>query len=127
MAYVFWFLIVPIGAFLFFFLKSYNLLQRSSQLVKEGASNIKVMLRKKLELTKQLMDLCKGYAEHEQFVNLRVSADIADSFKDLGCANARAEQAMSFMGQLANRFPNLKADHQFLLLSRQLTDLGSEL
>lgn len=127
MAYVFWFLIVPIGAFLFFFLKSYNLLQRSSQLVKEGASNIKVMLRKKLELTKQLMDVCKGYAEHEQFVNLRVSADIADSFKDLGYANARAEQAMSFMGQLANRFPNLKADHQFLLLSRQLTDLGSEL
>jgi len=127
MAYIFWFLVVPIGTFLFFFLKSYNLLQRSSQQVKEGASNIKVMLRKKLELTQQLMDVCKGYAEHEQFVNLKVSADMADSFKDLGSANARAEQAMTFMAQLASRFPNLKADQQFLTLSAQLTDLGGEL
>ena len=127
MSYVFWFLMVPVGAFLFFFLKSYNLLQRSSQLVKEGASNIEVMLRKKLELTKQLMDVCKGYTEHEQLVNLKVSADMAGSLKELGSANARAEQAMTFMAQLASRFPNLKADQQFLALSRQLTDLGGEL
>jgi LemA protein len=79
-------------AVLFFF--GYNQLQRISQLVKETASNIQVMLRKKLELTQQAMDVCKGYADHEKLVHLKVSGDMANSFKDLANANARAEQAL---------------------------------
>ncbi len=127
MAILFWFVIVPVGALVYFFFTSYNKLQAASQQVKEGASNIQVMLRKKLELTIQLMDTCKGYQGHEQLVNLKVSADMADSFKNIGAANARAEQAMAFMTQMASRFPELKADTQYTALNNRLAALGNEL
>jgi hypothetical protein len=115
-----------IVAAVFFFI-GYNKLQRISQLVKEAASNIQVMLRKKLELTQQAMDVCKGFADHEKLVQLKVSSDMANSFKDLANANARAEQALAYVSQLASRFPELKADAHFMNLSNQLESLGNQL
>jgi LemA protein len=109
------------------FFIGYNKLQSISQLVKEAASNIQVMLRKKLELTQQTMDVCKGYADHEKLVLLKVSADMAGSFKDLANANARAEQALAYVSQLASRFPELKADAHYLNLTAQLESLGNQL
>jgi LemA protein len=121
----FLFLAAIVVAVLFFF--GYNKLQSISQQVKEAASNIQVMLRKKLELTQQAMDVCKAYADHEKLVLLKVSGDMAGSFKDLANANARAEQALAYVSQLANRFPELKADTQFINLTAQLESLGNQL
>jgi LemA protein len=115
-----------IAAAVLFFV-GYNKLQRASQLVREAASNIQVMLRKKLELTQQAMDVCKGYADHEKLVHLKVSSDMANSFKDLANANARAEQALAYVSQLASRFPELKADTHFASLNQQLESLGNQL
>jgi LemA protein len=109
------------------FFVGYNKLQSISQRVKEAASNIQVMLRKKLELTQQAMDVCKGYADHEKLVLLKVSGDMAGSFKDLANANMRAEQALAYVSQLASRFPELKADAHFINLSDQLERLGNQL
>lgn len=121
------YLVVISLAVVVLFLIGYNKLQRISQLIKESASNIQVMLRKKLELTQQAMDVCKGFADHEKLVLLRVSSDMADSFKDLAAANARAEQALAYVSQIANRFPELKADAHFTRLSEQLESLGNQL
>jgi LemA protein len=73
------------------------------------------------------MDVCQGYADHEKLVLLKVSGDMANSFKDLANANARAEQALAYASQLANRFPDLKADAHYLKLSDQLKSLGDQL
>jgi len=120
------FIFAVIPAAIFFFI-GYNKLQTFSQKVKEAASNIQVMLRKKLELTDLMMDVCKGYADHEKLVHLKVSSDMANSFKDLANANARAEQALAYVSQLASRFPELKADAHYLKLSDQLKSLGDQL
>lgn len=119
-------LVALIGTVVLFF-KSYNQLQSASQGVKETASNIDVMLRKKLELTSQLMDVCKGYADHEKLVLLRVSADQGAAVGELAEASGRADVAFAYLSQLGERFPDLKANASFQQLAYQLETLGNEL
>lgn len=119
------FVLLIVAAVLFF--KGYNKLQTASQSVKETASNIDVMLRKKLELTQQIMDVCKGYADHEKLVHFKISADQSDSLSELAAANGQADKAFAYFSQLANRFPDLKASTNFQQLSSELVVLGNEL
>src|SRR5579863_7146151 len=120
-------LFIILIAAVWFFLKSYNKLQNASQSVKETASNIDVMLRKKLELTQQIMDVCQGYADHEKLVHFKISVDQSNSLSELAAANGQADKAFAYFSQLANRFPDLKASANFQQLSSELVVLGDQL
>lgn len=119
------FLILIVAAVFFF--KGYNKLQKASQSVKETASNIDVMLRKKLELTQQIMDVCKGYADHEKLTLFKISVDQSNSLSELAAANGQADKAFAYFSQLANRFPDLKASANYQQLAAQLQALGDQL
>ena len=120
-------LLIVVGGAVWFFLKSYNRLQRECQPVKECFSNIQVMLRKKLELTQQLMDVCRASADNEKLQNFKISADRMESMRDLVSANGQADKAIAFMSQMGGQFPNLKTNVNFLQLSEKLTALGDQL
>ena len=85
------FIILAVAAVFFF--KSYNKLQSASQSVKETASNIQVMLRKKLESTQQFMDVCQSYADRETMTHFKISADQSSSLSELAAANGQADKA----------------------------------
>lgn len=53
------------------FIKSYNRLQALAQRVKSSNSDIKNAIFRKVELTNKLMDIAKGYANHEKLVFIK--------------------------------------------------------
>jgi hypothetical protein len=112
-------------AFLFY-LGWYQLQARQEE-IRESSSALQLMLRTKLELTRQAMEACQERADREKLARLQVSGDMAGSFKDLAKANARAEYALAYVSHLAARFPELKADARFTQLSGQLENLGGQL
>lgn len=98
---------------------SYNRLQRLSQGVKEGASNVQVAVSKKLALVNQLMDVAKGYLEAEQFTHLKIAQDTGSG--GLMAAYQQSGTVLASLQGLAQRYPDLKASEQFHRLSEGIT------
>jgi len=103
-------LIIAVGA-LWYAAKTYNILQKLGQEVREKASNIEVAISKKLSSINQLIDVVKNYQESEQLIQLKISQDtsaagLANSYQQSGAVLA-AVQGM------AEKFPNLKANEQY--------------
>ncbi len=105
----------------------YNGLIRTRTRVKEAWSDIEVQLKRRYDLIPNLVSTVKGYASHEQGVfedvtNARANALSAGS-KD---EKAQAENALSgtlkSLFAVAENYPDLKANQNFLDLQSQLTD-----
>ena len=110
----------------------YNRLVRLRALVREGFSGITVQLRRRADLIPNLVEAVKGYATHEREVLDEVTARRADATKAStveGTAQADA-QMTSLLGRLmvvAEAYPDLKANTNFLDLQQQLSNIEAEL
>jgi len=110
----------------------YNRLVRLRALVKEGFSGITVQLRRRADLIPNLVDTVQGYATHEREVLDEITAHRADATKAAtveGTAQADA-QMTSLLGRLiavAEAYPDLKANQNFLELQNQLETIETEL
>jgi LemA protein len=105
----------------------YNGLIRLKVRVDEAWSDIDVQLKRRYDLIPNLVETVKGYAAHEKetldaVITARNSAMQAGSAD----AKAKAENALSdtlkSIFALAESYPNLKANENFLELQRELTD-----
>lgn len=106
-------------------LMSYNKLQRLAQGVKEGSSNVKVAISRKLSMVNQLMDVARNYTEAEQLTHLQISKDAAPE----GLMNAYQQSGvmLASLQGLAQRFPELKANEQFNRLSDGIRDCENDI
>lgn len=109
---------------------SYNRFVRQRQLVAESWRDIDVELGRRHDLIPNLVQTVKGYAAHErtvleQVTQARVAAQRAMSVPGVA-STAQAESALqrSLGGFLAvaENYPQLKADANFLELQRQLAE-----
>jgi LemA protein len=110
----------------------YNRLVRLRALVKEGFSGITVQLRRRADLIPNLVETVQGYATHERQVFDEVTAHRSDVLKAGGVeATAQADATMTgLLGRLfavAEAYPELKANTNFLQLQDQLANIESEL
>jgi LemA protein len=109
----------------------FNRLVRLRNLVREGWSGIDVQLKRRTDLVPNLVETVKGYAAHERGVFEEVTATRSSSIaaNDV-TAQASAEQALrSSLGKLfavAEAYPQLKADKNFLALQQQLADIEDQ-
>jgi len=112
----------------------FNSLVRMRQMANEGWSGIDVQLKRRSDLVPNLVESVKGYAAHErevlqQVTELRGAARALPS--DAVAARAQAEGALSAaLGRLfavAENYPDLKANANFLQLQQQLSDLENEM
>jgi LemA protein len=110
----------------------YNRLVRLRALVKEGFSGITVQLRRRADLIPNLVESVQGYATHEREVfdevtKRRAEATSAGTVQ----ATAQADAAMTgLLGRLmavAENYPELKANQNFLQLQDQLASIETEL
>jgi LemA protein len=110
----------------------YNRLVRLRALVKEGFSGITVQLRRRADLIPNLVEAVKGYATHEREVFEEVSRARAATV-NAGSVTATAQadaQMTGVLGRLfavAEAYPELKANTNFLQLQDQLANIETEL
>jgi len=110
----------------------YNRLVRLRALVKEGFSGITVQLRRRADLIPNLVETVQGYATHEREVFEQVTKARAASVSAGGVeATAQADAQMTgLLGRLfavAEAYPDLKANQNFLQLQDQLSSIEGEL
>ena len=103
-------IIVVVIALAAYIIKIYNKLQSMMQNIRESFANIQAALKKRLDLSNQIIDIAKDYASSEQMIQLGVSGN--------GIAKVAA---------LAQAFPELKANETYQMLMSQLEKIESEL
>ena len=110
----------------------YNRLVALRALVREAFSGITVQLRRRADLIPNLVEAVKGYAAHESGVFEAVTqARAATANPGSVAATAQADAQMTgLLGKLfavAEAYPELKANTNFLQLQDQLANIEGEL
>jgi LemA protein len=127
-----WIVLGVIVLVLLYIMGIYNRLVRLRALVKEGFSGITVQLRRRADLIPNLVETVQGYATHEREVFEEVSKARAASV-NAGSVAATAQadaQLTGMLGRLfavAEAYPELKANTNFLQLQDQLANIEGEL
>jgi LemA protein len=106
---------------------SYNRLVTMVNRAKEAWADIDVQLKRRYDLIPNLVNTVKGYATHERtaFENVtkaRADAMGATSLSDKGQAEATLAGALKSVFAIAEAYPELKANQNFLALQNELTD-----
>lgn len=112
----------------------YNGLVKSRQMKEEAWSGIDVQLKRRADLIPNLIETVKGYAAHEkttfeEVVTLRNRAQAVPAGDVEGRAQAEGllGQAIGKLFALAEAYPDLKANQNFLELQRSLETLEGEI
>jgi LemA protein len=116
-------LLVLIG--LFFWLGFNGLVKRRNQ-VDNAWSQIDVQLKRRHDLIPNLVETVKGYAAHERgtfeaVTNARANAINAQSPQDQAQAENVLSGALKSLFAVAEAYPDLKANQNFLNLQEELT------
>ncbi len=140
MSPIFIFLIVA-AVVLFWGVLMYNKFVRLVQQAKEAWADIDVQLKRRYDLIPNLVESVKGYATHERetldaVTNARAEAtklhvDASNMTAESVAAMAGAEQGLTqALGKLlavAEAYPDLKANTNFLELQRELSDTENKI
>lgn len=106
----------------------FNLLVRKRQLADNGWADIDVQLKRRADLIPQLVSAVKGYAAHERAlfeeIAERRSAALAagDDPAARGAAESLLSRPVNRVIALAENYPDLKANQNFLELQKQLAE-----
>ncbi|MHA7871563.1 MAG: LemA family protein [Hyphococcus sp.] len=106
----------------------FNMLVGKRQMAMNGWSDIDVQLKRRADLIPQLVATVQGYAAHERnlFEEIAARRSAAMAAGDDPAARGAAESALAQpVGRLiavAEDYPELKANEQFLELQRQLAE-----
>lgn len=105
----------------------YNTLVRAKIRVDEAWSDIDVQLKRRYDLIPNLIQTVKGYAKHEKelFENVtkaRTQAMGATDPATKGKSENMLTDTLKSLFAVAENYPDLKANENFLELQRELTD-----
>lgn len=117
-------IIAVVGIFLWV---TYNGLVTLKIRVDEAWSDITVQLKRRLDLIPNLINSVKGYAAHESGVfqavtEARANALNAQGVKETAEAENMFEGALKSLFAVAEAYPDLKANENFLQLQQELVD-----
>lgn len=99
--------------------------------IEESFARMDVYLKKRHDLIPNLVETVKGYAAHESQTLTKViearNMAISASPSEKGAAEGQLAGALKSLFALAESYPNLKADSQFLNLQNQLLSLENDI
>jgi LemA protein len=113
----------------------FNRLVRQRNVVREAWSGIDVQLKRRTDLVPALVEVVKGYASHERQLFEEITAKRSQSLAAAaqGTVGAQAQAAQGLTGSLgrlmavAESYPDLKANTNFLELQSQLAEIEDHL
>lgn len=113
---------------------TYNGLVRARQMVQEAWSGIDVQLKRRADLIPNLVETVKGYAGHEKealesVTEMRTRAQAVPSNDVAGRAAAEGllSQALGRLFAVAEAYPDLKANENFMQLQQTLETVEGEI
>jgi LemA protein len=105
---------------------AFNGLVRTRNQAQEAYSDIDVQLKRRYDLIPNLISTVQGYAAHEKTVFEDVTNARSRAMQTTGPAKADAENQLSgtlkSLFAVAENYPDLKANQNFLALQSELTD-----
>ena len=106
----------------------YNQLVKMKNSVKEAWSDMEIQLKRRYDLIPNLVNTVKGYMQHEsgtleKIVQARSAAmNSAGQMKEMSQNEGMISSALKSIFALAENYPDLKANTNFLELQRELRD-----
>jgi len=124
---ILWIVLGIIAVLVIFLWMTYNALVTLKVRVDEAWSDITVQLKRRLDLIPNLVNSVKGYAAHESGVfekvtEARANALNAKGVKETAEAENQFEGALKSLFAVAEAYPDLKANQNFLQLQQELVD-----
>ncbi|WP_430592435.1 LemA family protein [Humidisolicoccus flavus] len=106
---------------------TYNRLVTLNVRVDEAWSDITVQLKRRADLLPNLISTVQGYAAHERQVFAEVTQARAESLNaqgpaEAGAAEGHVQQALKSLFAVAEAYPQLQANQNFLHLQQELVD-----
>lgn len=125
-------LVVIVAVVVLFGITAYNKLVSNRNRMQEAWSGIDVFLKKRYDLIPNLVETVKGYATHEKstFESVTASRSAAMSAKsthDRIESEAKLDKALVNLFAVAEQYPELKANENFVKLQEQLSSLEDEI
>ncbi len=110
----------------------YNALVMKRQRVNQAFADVDVQLKQRQNLIPNLVETVKGYAAHEQatfqqVIAARAAAQAATTAGEMAQAEGVLSQALGKLFALAEAYPDLKANTNFLQLQQQLSSIEDKL
>ena len=127
-----WIIIGIVVLLLLFFIYVYNSLTKKRIMVREGWSGIGTFLQQRSDLIPNLVETVKGYAVHEsttlqEVVKWRNKAVQATSNAEVMNANNKMNEALVDFFAVAEQYPELKANTNFLSLQADLKEIETSI
>ena len=124
--------IVILAVLVLMFAGTYNRLVALRQRANQAFADIDVQLQQRHDLVPNLVETVKGYAGHEKgtleaVTNARAAATTATGVEQKVQAENALTGALRQLFAVAEAYPDLKADQNFLGLQNQLGDIENKL
>jgi len=114
------------------FILIYNKFQRLKNGAEAGISQIKVALKKRLDMISQLVEIVKSYAKFERQVmeniaKMRSSIREIKTPRDVNRINNESKRILNNLIAVVESYPNLKASENVKDLMNAITDVEDEI
>ncbi|MCR4285233.1 MAG: LemA family protein [archaeon] len=125
---VLWVIIIVVIVLAIVFFAYYNRFARLSQQIDNSLSQIGVQLKKRVDLVPNLISSVKGYMKHESaaiktVTDARKALVSAEGIEKKMRAGNKLQSALKSIFALAENYPNLKANENFLQLQQELSSI----
>jgi LemA protein len=120
-------IVLFVAVVLLWVMGAYNRLVNLRERVRTAWSQIDVMLKRRHDLVPNLVETVKGYAAHESqtleaVIAARNQAVAARGVESQGQAEGMLTQALGRLFAVAEAYPDLKANQNFMQLQNELTE-----
>ena len=129
---IFYIVLAVLAAIVLWAIVAYNRFVTLINRTKEAWADIDVQLKRRYDLIPNLVSTVQGYAAHEKGVLERVTemrgkAMQAGNLHDQGQAENMLTDALKSLFAVAENYPDLKANQNFLELQRELSDTENKI
>lgn len=126
---IFWLVVI---ALVLYVITIYNRLITLKHRVDNAWAQIDTQLKRRYDLIPNLVETVKGYASHEREIfekitELRYKAMSAGNISEASQANNQLTQALKSLFALAEAYPELKANENFLQLQEELSNTENKI
>lgn len=132
-AFLLWLIpVILIGLIIIIFIYYYNKFVILDNRIENSLSQIDVQLRKRADLVPNLISTVKGYAKHEEKImasvtKARQALVNAGNIQSKIKAGDQLQNALRSVFAIAENYPNLKANENFLHLQQELSAIEDKI